>query len=152
MNIMNMFYKVLFLNYQVITCIDLYFMYNQFQIVDTSIWFLFFLTRVLRFIQKSPTKCRFHYCSCENIIAIKNIDLKRKNHRPWIGAMEKLLDPVKRQTGHTPKVNKSPCGLQRKKKDQGKVLESLVWAISEGSEVQGSLSSAWPLSDEGKGW
>lgn len=73
------------------------------------------------------------------MIAIRNIDLKRKNHRPSRGAMEKLLDLVKRQRGQAPKVDKSPCGLQRKKKDQGKVLE-------------GSLSSAWLLGDEGKGW
>lgn len=49
MNIMNMFYKVLFLNFQVITCIDLYFIYNQFQIVHTSIWFLFFFNQGSKF-------------------------------------------------------------------------------------------------------
>lgn len=56
------------------------------------------------------------------MIAIRNIDPKRKNHRPWRGAMEKLLDLVKRQRGQSPKVDKSPCDLQRKKKIQGKVL------------------------------
>lgn len=73
------------------------------------------------------------------MIAIRNIDPKRKNRRPWRGAMERLLDLVKRQRGQAPKVDKSPCDLQRKKKGQGKVL-------------QGSLSSAWPLGNEGKGW
>lgn len=41
------------------------------------------------------------------MIAIKNTDPKGKNHRPWRGAMEKLLDLVKRQRGQTPKVDKS---------------------------------------------
>ena len=33
------------------------------------------------------------------MIAVKNTDLKRKNHRPWRGAMERFLDLVKRQRG-----------------------------------------------------
>ena len=72
------------------------------------------------------------------MIAVRHIDPKRKNHRPSRGAMEKLLDLVKRQRKQAPKVDKSPCDLQRKRNDQGKVL-------------QGSLSSAWPLGNEGKG-
>lgn len=55
------------------------------------------------------------------MIAVKNTDLKRKNHRPWRGAMERFLDLVKRQRGFG-----KPCGLQRKKKYQGKGLGSLV--------------------------
>lgn len=84
------------------------------------------------------------------MIAVKNTDPKRKNHRPWRGAMERFLDLVKRQRGQAPKADKSLVVYKGKRSTKEKAWDP--WFEQFQKSLKGSLASAWPLGDEGKQW